>query len=136
MADYAKFTARALYSRNSDYSDPEQDTKTLQMALTPDEARHGIQDIGTSAVTILAINTFTSTAINTCQLIVKNNSATAAEFVTIGYTDTEANANSVVVPAGGVAVIPDIDNSTASGAAITLTAASGTPECEYLVVGT
>ena len=138
MADYGKISVRALFSRNSDYSDPEADTHTLLMALTPDECDHRVVDVVNGTVkTIAALNTYTGSAtIKALQLVVKNNSSTAAEFISVGYTDTEANANVVVVPAGGIAVIPDVDNSTASGAAVTLTSASGTIECEYMFLGT
>ena len=138
MADYTKVTVRGVYSRNSDYSYPEADTKTLLGAYTPDEFRHQVIDVVNGTVkTIAAANDLIGTAtIASCALIVKNNSSTAAEFITIGFTDTEANDNTVVVPAGKVAVIPDIDNSTAAGKAVTLTSASGTIECEYWLIGT
>ena len=88
MSDYAKFTARAKFSRNSDYSDPEQDTHTMNMTLTPDECKHGVIDVyitgGNPAAgngsTIMAADEFTDVT----AVLLKNNDATNFMTITVG----------------------------------------------------
>ena len=85
MSDYAKITARGLFSRNSDYSDAEQDTRTLQMTLTPDECIHRVLDVyitgenpgGGDGVDVVGADEFNAIT----AFVVKNNDA--SNFITI-----------------------------------------------------
>lgn len=126
MADYGEVTVRGKFSRNSDVAEPETDTGTISVSLTPDNAIHLVTDIATSAKTLVGAGEWT-----TCQcLIVKNNDAT--NFVTVGYTDAAADAQTIDVVAGGIFVTTDVDPSVA----VTVTSDTAACECEIFIAGT
>lgn len=126
MTDYALITVRGKFSRNSDYSDPEQDTGTLSAAEIPDNCIHFVSDVATSARTIVGAGEWTS-----CEgLLVINNDAT--NFVTLSYTDAAADAQTIDVLAGGMFLTQDIDPSVA----VTITADTAACECEVFCIGT
>ena len=128
MSDFGKVTVRGLFSRNSTYDNPEQDTKTLLMALTPDECIHRVVDVPAGAgLDIVAIDEFDATL----TLVLKNNGATYACQVT---WDDEVEGSSCImnVPTGGVAVIPGID----PGSVVNLLMTSpGEEEVEFILFG-
>jgi hypothetical protein len=116
-----------VYSRNSDYSEPETDSHTFQMLLTPDETIHFARDAPTGGIDLVANAAMTTIT----ALLIENKDAT--NYVDIGYTDSGANANTVYIGPGNIALIPDID---ASSAAVTATANTATVELEVWLCGT
>ena len=125
MADYAKLHVKGLFSKNSDYSDPKVSMAPAAYALTPDEYLHLEIEADTGGTTINLSHFSSITAV-----IIKNNDTAitvTAQFNTAADTDVD-----VAIPAGGIFVTPDF----AYGGDLTLTSASGTPECEVLILGT
>lgn len=80
MTDYAKFSVRARYSDNSDYSDSNPDTHQLELALTPSEVLYRRLTCSTTAAT-MDLGDYTSLT----GMLVHNRSTTAAEiaYVTV-----------------------------------------------------
>lgn len=124
--DYVKLQLKAVYSKNSDYSDPKVSMVPDAYALTPDEYYHvevNCDDNGETFTTDMFSGGVTL-------VIIKNNDTAitvTAQFDTAADTDVD-----VAIPAGGIFVTPDF----AYGGNLKLTSASGTPECEVFIVGT
>ncbi len=76
MSDFCKLILKALYSENSDYSDPAVDLGALKLALTPAVYLHQVIPVGTTAET-LDLSAFTTIT----AMVLYNKSATAAEVV-------------------------------------------------------
>jgi len=126
MADYAKLHVKGLFSKNSDYSDPKVSMAPVAYALTPDEYLHMELNCDTDGE-IIKTDRFDG-GVTLC--VIKNNDTAitvTAQFNTAADTDVD-----VAIPAGGIFVTPDF----AYGGDLTLTSASGTPECEVLILGT
>lgn len=126
MADYAKLHVKGLFSKNSDYSDPKVSMAPAAYALTPDEYLHMELNCDTGGE-IIKTDRFDG-GVTLC--VIKNNDTAitvTAQFNTAADTDVD-----VAIPAGGIFVTPDF----AYGGDLTLTSASGTPECEVLILGT
>ena len=126
MADYAKLHVKGLFSKNSDYSDPKVSMAPAAYALTPDEYLHMELNCDTGGE-IIKTDRFDG-GVTLC--VIKNNDTAitvTAQFNTTADTDVD-----VAIPAGGIFVTPDF----AYGGDLTLTSASGTPECEVLILGT
>ena len=126
MADYAKLHVKGLFSKNSDYSDPKVSMAPAAYALTPDEYLHMELNCDTGGE-IIKTDRFDG-GVTLC--IIKNNDTAitvTAQFNTAADTDVD-----VAIPAGGIFVTPDF----AYGGDLTLTSASGEPECEVLILGT
>ena len=124
--DYAKLYLKAVYSKNSDYSDPKVLMAPAAYTLTPDEYLHMELNCDTGGE-IIKTDRFDG-GVTLC--IVKNNDTA---IVVTAQFDTAGDANvDVAIPAGGIFVTPDF----AYAGDLTLTSASGTPECEVFIVGT
>ena len=126
MADYAKLHVKGLFSKNSDYSDPKVSMAPAAYTLTPDEYLHMELNCDTGGE-IIKTDRFDG-GVTLC--VIKNNDTAitvTAQFNTAADTDVD-----VAIPAGGIFVTPDF----AYGGDLTLTSASGTPECEVLILGT
>ena len=126
MADYAKLHVKGLFSKNSDYSDPKVLMAPAAYTLTPDEYLHMELNCDTGGE-IIKTDRFDG-GVTLC--IVKNNDTAivvTAQFNTAADTDVD-----VAIPAGGIFVTPDF----AYAGDLTLTSASGTPECEVFIIGT
>ena len=126
MADYAKLHVKGLFSKNSDYSDPKVSMAPAAYALTPDEYLHMELNCDTGGE-IIKTDRFDG-GVTLC--VIKNNDTAitvTAQVNTAADTDVD-----VAIPAGGIFVTPDF----AYGGDLTLTSASGTPECEVLILGT
>ena len=125
MADNLKLSVRALYSKNTDYSSPKVDFNPSAYALTPDEYLHMELNCDTGGESIDTAR-FTTVTL----LIVKNNDTAinvVATFSTDGGTLTDMS-----IPAGSFMVLPNFNPAND----LNLKSASGTPECEVLIVGT
>jgi len=124
--DYAKFTVRGLYSKNSDYSSPKVDFSPDATTLTPDEYMH-IEVMCDDNGETFDLSMFSG---GITMLIVKNNDTA----INVKARVTTANTSNVdvVIPPGGIYVNPDV----AYGSDLMLTSASGAPECEVFVIGT
>jgi hypothetical protein len=125
MTDYAKYTFRAIFSKNSDYSDPDVDSRIRQYVATPDEGFYREREVGTIIETLIVASEF-PTSIDT--VIIWNQDPT--NYIAVGWTDNGANANTQRVPAGKFLVIPDIVPSTA------ITGIANTAACECLIFAT
>ena len=126
MADYAKISIKGVYSKNSDYSFPRATFAPDAAALTPDEYLHFEVNCDDNGETF-DLSMFSG---GITMLMVKNNDAA---IVVTARIDTAATANvDIAIPAGGVFVTPDCNYAED----LVLTSASGTPECEVLVIGT
>ena len=126
MADYAKISIKGVYSKNSDYSFPRATFAPDAAALTPDEYLHFEVNCDDNGETF-DLSMFSG---GITMLMVKNNDAA---IVVTTRIDTAATANvDIAIPAGGVFVTPDCNHAED----LVLTSASGTPECEVLVIGT
>ena len=126
MADYAKISVKGVYSKNSDYSFPRATFAPDAAALTPDEYLHFEVNCDDNGETF-DLSMFSG---GITMLMVKNNDAA---IVVTARIDTAATANvDIAIPAGGVFVTPDCNYAED----LVLTSASGTPECEVLVIGT
>ena len=126
MADYAKLHVTGLFSKNSDSSDPKVSMAPAAYALTPDEYLHMELNCDTGGE-IIKTDRFDG-GVTLC--VIKNNDTAitvTAQVNTAADTDVD-----VAIPAGGIFVTPDF----AYGGDLTLTSASGTPECEVLILGT
>ena len=124
MASF-KLAAKAVYSSSTDYSDPIATFNPSATTLTPDEFLHVLVGTDTGGE-LVELGRFDG-GITLC--MVKNNDT--AINVTATF-QTAAGATTVVIPGGGVFVTPDINYAND----LTLTSASGTPDCEVFVVGT
>ena len=105
MTDYTRVHVGLAYSENSDYSDPEFKLNWADYTLTPDEFRQFKLQIDTSTVS-LDVTDFATVTLFAFKNIDTTN------FVTVTWTDTAANSNTTVVPAGGFLVLSDIDPAT------------------------
>jgi len=126
MADYAKLHIKGLFSKNSDYSDPKVSMAPSAYTLTPDEYLHMELNCDTGGE-IIKTDRFDG-GVTLC--VIKNNDTAitvTAQFNTAADTDVD-----VAIPAGGIFVTPDF----AYGGDLTLTSASGAPECEVFIIGT
>ena len=129
MADYAKLVVKGIYSKSSDYSDPKVTFNPAAYALSGDEYFHAQIDADTGASGGEVIDTGTFAG-GVSLAMVKNNDA--ATSVTVQFENSFSAAISIIVPAGGIMVTPDLlytEN-------LLLIAASGTVECEVLIIGT
>jgi len=126
MADYAKLEVKGVYSKVSDYSTPRTKFKPSAYALRPDEYLHLEVNCDDNGETF-DLSMFSG---GITMLAIKNNDA--AISVTARVTTAGTSNVDVVVPAGGIYVIPDV----AIANDLVLTSASGTPECEVFIVGT
>jgi hypothetical protein len=126
MADYAKIAVKALFSKNSDYSDPKVTFGPSAYALTPDEYLHLEVNCDDNGETF-DLSMFSG---GITMLAVKNNDT--AISVTARVTTAGTSNVDVVIPAGGLYLTPDV----AIANDLILTSASGTPECEILILGT
>ena len=126
MADYAKISVKGVYSKNSDYSFPKATFAPSAVALTPDEYMHFEVNCDDNGETF-DLSMFSG---GITMLMVKNNDT--AINVTARVTTANTSNVDVVIPPGGVYVNPDV----AAANDLILTSASGTPECEVLVLGT
>jgi hypothetical protein len=124
--DYAKLTVAGLYSKNSDYSSPKVSFSPDAVTLTPDEYLHIDVKCDDNGETF-DLSMFSG---GITLLVVKNND-TAINVTARVHTAATANVD-VVIPPGGIYVIPDV----AYGNNLILTSASGAPTCEVFVVGT
>ena len=127
MADYAKLVISAQFSKNSDYADPRY-KETFQVALTPDVYDSKEVALSTTDLALIAQNEDPQTITS---LVIYNSDA--AIDIILAYTDGDANANTVRIPAGRCAIIPDIDT---TAAAVNLKSDSGTPEAIVFFCGT
>lgn len=125
--DYAKLTVKAVYSKNSDYSEPKVTFSPDIYTLTPDEYYHveiNCDSNGESIDTELFRD-------GVSMVVVKNSHATVgvlATFATSGGTLTDMS-----IPAGAIFVLPDFNQA----GDLRLKAASGdAAECEVFIVGT
>ena len=125
--DYVKLQLKAVYSKNSDYSDPKVSMVPEAYALTPDEYYHVEINCDSNGETI-DTELFRD---GVSLVVVKNNHATVgvlATFATSGGTLTDMS-----IPAGAIFVLPDFN----VAGDIKLKAASGdAAECEVFIVGT
>jgi|TARA_Y100000310_G_scaffold313705_1_gene362382 hypothetical protein len=124
--DYFKLAVKAVYSKNSDYSGPKATFSPDPVTLTPDEYLHfevNCDDNGEIVTTDMFSGGVTLIAIQNNDTAI----AVTAQFDTAGDVNVD-----VVIPAGGILVTPDFVYT----GNLTLTSASGTPECEVLIVGT
>ena len=124
--DYAKLTVTGLYSKNADYSSPKVSFSPDAFTLTPDEYMHFEVNCDDNGETF-DLSMFSG---GITMLMVKNNDT--AINVTARVSTAGDSAVDVVIPPGGVYVNPDV----AAANDLILTSASGTPECEVLVLGT
>jgi len=126
MADYAKVTVTGVYSKNADYSSPKVSFSPDQYAITPDEYFHcevNCDDNGETFDTSMFSGGVSFVAI-------KNNDT--AINVTARFDTADDVTVNVIIPPGGVFMTPDFLYTRD----LMLTSASGTPECEVLIVGT
>ena len=128
MADYAKFGAACVYSKNSDYSSPKINTAIADLALTPDEYLHDEVECDTGGGTTVNLTRF---ATITC-LLVKNNDATNYVTATFRSAGNSAVDNILRVSAGGWLMTTDV---TAANNLV-LAANGAAVECEVVVTGT
>lgn len=132
MADYSKLKVSAVYSENSDYSDPR--LQTSLEAYTSTTATHYMQlmqTVGTAAAETLTLDNFTTIE----YVIVKNKDATNYVTVTISDSAGLGTTDTVVrVAAGRLLVTPDVTGG--SGKTITLQANTAACDVEVIVVGT
>lgn len=124
--DYAKLTVTGLYSKNADYSSPKVSFSPDAVTLTPDEYMHFEVNCDDNGETF-DLSMFSG---GITMLIVKNNDT--AINVTVRVSTTATSAAQIIVPPGGIFVIPDVLASDD----LRMDSASGTPECEVFVVGT
>lgn len=119
---YAKISTRGVFSENSDYSMPSNDTKTDELGLTPTIVAQGTLHLSTAAQT-LDLSGFTTIT----SMILVNKSATAVEVVTATWysalgTITSGAATPTAFVEGGVGVPDTITRAAAdfitSGAVI------------------
>ena len=123
MADYGKIEVTATYSKKSDFSSPRAVFKPDAYNPTTGPDEYDVYLVDTTAT----VNTTKYDSI--MAVVVKNNDATNS--VTVAFQNAAASAQSQVLAAGKVAVFPDVLPS----ANLTLTASSGTIECEVFVMG-
>lgn len=125
MADYSRL--RLVYEKStaSDYSKP--DSHYVSDEFTP--TQHLVERVISAAVagTTIDLGHLTSMSV-----VVINNLDTT-NFVSVGWTDTAANANTQKLPAGTVMVIPDLDPTAAD---LVLTADTGACLCAVSYGGT
>lgn len=121
MADNEKLTVGAVFSAFTDYTRPKNELEPVEITGTPSYVVCGERTAPTGGITLLEAGEWTT--LNT--LVVKNDDAT--NFVTVGYTDAAADAQTVDVLAGGIFVTQDVDPATA----VTLTA--DTAACDVKV---
>lgn len=126
MTDYAKFVSRFVYSKNSDYSDPKVDTKSLTTALTPDEWEYREIECVVGGTTV-DLGHFTSVT----GIAVFNLSTT--EYVVATFT-SGVTANSVQITAPGHVVLANIDVDVSAD--LGLTAETAAAECVVAICGT
>ena len=126
MADYAKFTLTGVYSKSSDYSSPKVSLAPDAFALTPDEYMHFEVNCDDNGETF-DLSMFSG---GITMLVVKNNDT--AINVTARVNTAGDSAVDVIIPPGGIYMNPDV----AIAGNLILISASGTPECEVLIVGT
>ena len=124
--DYAKLEVKGVYSKVSDYSSPRTKFRPAAYTLTPDEYMHFEVNCDDNGETF-DLSMFSG---GITLLIVKNNDT--AINVTVRVSTTATSAVQIIVPPGGIFVIPDV----LASADLRMDSASGTPECEVFVVGT
>ena len=125
--DYVKLQLKAVYSKNSDYSDPKVSMVPEAYALTPDEYYHVEVNCDDGAGETFDLSMFSG---GITMLIVKNNDT--AINVTVRISTAATSTVNTVVPPGGIFATPDV----AIADDLILIAASGLPECEVFIVGT
>ena len=123
MADYGKIEVKATYSKKSDFSSPRVTFEPDDYNPTTGPDEYDVYLVDTTAT----VNTTKYDSI--MAVVVKNNDATNS--VTVAFQNAAASAQSQVLAAGKVAVFPDV----LASANLTLTASSGTIECEVFVMG-
>jgi len=130
MTDYAKFVSRFLYSKNSDYSDPKVDTKSLLTELTPDEWDYRELEVTIGAHTIDLDNHFG--AVTGILVHFSNTFSGTATTITVTFT-SGSTACSVDLLKGGTLALANVgfDESANLG----LTADVDTGECEIVICG-
>lgn len=125
---YGKFVARMLFSDNSDYSNPSQDTGSRAVVSTPVESQLFETDVQTAAKTLVGAGEWAS-----CDcLYVENLETSGGNYVTVGFTDTTTGAKSVDVPAGGSFHTTNVDPS----AAVQIVADTAACRCLIGIMGT
>jgi hypothetical protein len=124
--DYAKLTVKALYSKNSDYSEPKVTFSPDIYTLTPDEYVHFEMNCDDNGETFTT-DMFTG---GVTMVMIKNNDT--AINVTARFDTADDVTVNIIIPPGGIFVTPDFLYTRN----LMLTSASGTPECEVLIVGT
>lgn len=126
MTDYAKFISRFIYSKNSDYSDPNIDTKSVITALTPDEWEYREIQADTGGNTVDLGHFATVTGIFVANL-------DATNFVDVQFS-SDTDANTVKVNALGHITLANIDVTIADD--LILTADTAACECLVAICGT
>jgi len=128
MTDYAKVSARFLYSKNSDYSEPTIDTNNLTSptALTPDEWEYREIQADTGGNTVDLGHFASVTAICVWNL-------DATNFVDVQFS-SDTDANTVKVNALGFIALSNIDVTVADD--LILTADTAACECLVAICGT
>jgi hypothetical protein len=125
VTDYAKLGLRFVYSKNSDYSDPDVDPDFSAVETTPSDvlARSLTVTSGGVAVDLAGFSSVS-------YAIIRNKSSSYS--VTVTFNNAAASAQSLVLASGKPPLI--ITDIQVAGD-ITLTAASSDCECDVYVVG-
>lgn len=107
MADNAKLGVSLVVSTNSDYSEPHTQPKIDTDEFTPLDTLHSrITATTTATDSDISLGNYTTIK----YLIVKNLSTTVA--VTVAFDNAANNTPSIVVPAKGFFICPDVDVGT------------------------
>jgi len=128
--DYAKLYLKAVYSKNSDYSDPKVLMAPAAYTLTPDEYIHVEVQADTGGTPVITSHLASVTA-----LVIKNNDTTnyvKATWRSAEYDGSAVKDNQLRIAAGGLIVTTDF---TAANSLI-LTANTAACECEVFIIGT
>jgi len=128
MSDYAKIEIKFTYSKNSDYSDPEQEITFAEFETTPDEYEVKVVEADTGGTTVELGNFATIEAI-----IVQNLDPTNYVDATWRTTGGSTNDQVIQVSAGDSLVLPCDDITIASD--LVLTANSAACRCRVAIIG-
>lgn len=124
---YFKFSLRALVSRFASYAEPEWTTQSWEDVEDSNLTHHYFGNVlATTGGETITVSNFA-----TITLAIFQNDGT--QDVTLTWTDNNADANSIVIPAGMPFVCPDVDPTAAN---FVLTAASGSQIIHFAFVGT
>ena len=126
MTDFAKFIGRFVYSKNSDYSDPNVDTKSILTALTPDEWEYREIQVDTGGNTIDLGHFATITGLHVVNLDDTN-------FVTAAYSSASTTCSNKISALGQI-LLANVDITVADD--LVLTADTAACECLVAIVGT